>query len=211
MLDELPALGLDTSGRQHLPMQQASNSKRALQKNPFCKVHGFAAPSGMHNLSGPCSLACLLEYHQIGWSHLPKGPDGRPNNDEFVLEIMRWSGAPDLIGGLWGTSPAKMLESLIKAELQSSWYVGGTEEDSLNFIQLELQNQRPVIVLLDHAHLGQPNLLEWQVVFQMDAHSVYTKTNLSKNHTRQWSKSDFGKLLNNSIPGCNRTLITALK
>lgn len=211
MLDELPALGLDTSGRRHLPMPRTSTPESLLQKSPFCKVFGFAAPSGLHNVSGPCSLACVLDYYQIGWSHIPKASDGHAANDDFILEVMRWSGAPDLLGGVWGTSPAKMLESLQKAELEACWYVGGTEEDTLEFIRLGLLDHRPVIVLLDYTPLTHSNRLEWQVVFQMDAHSIYTKSSEARNHTQQWSKSDFGRLLCNSIPGCNRTLITAAK
>ena len=52
--------------------------------------------------------------------------------------------------------------------------------------------------------------LEWQVVFQMDATHVRTKTNAARNQTQIWEIETFSQSMNNTISNANRTIITAL-
>ncbi|HEX5486044.1 MAG TPA: hypothetical protein VFX23_08600 [Limnobacter sp.] len=180
-------------------------------KNPFCNLLGFHTPDEQATQSGPCALAALLHFYSIGWSHIPKAANGSPDNDLFLKEVMRWSETPDQPEERLDTSPAALIAALNRAALHADWYANGTDEDNLSFIRRELLNDRPVIVLLNPSPLDSTANLEWQVVFQMDMHSVYTKTCHEKTHTRQWSKQEFCQLLNNPLGGCNRTLITAAK
>lgn len=211
---ELPAI--DTSTAQALPasiqpaLQRGGNTLQPLV-SPYCNVFGYAAAQGTNNTCGPCALACVLDFYQIGWSHIPKANDGHPDNEAFVREVMKWSGAPDILFGVWGTSPMRMQESLAKAGLRSNWYANGTESSTLHYIEQELRAGRPVIVLVDYGHLGKNFMLDWQVVFQMDANFVYTKINSARNQTQQWDKATFNLMMTNQVPNANRTLVTAVK
>ena len=88
---------------------------------------------------------------------------------------MRWAACPDLLSGTMGTSPAQLLKALRKAELNANWYAGNTAQTTLELIQNELFEGRPVIALLNNATEDEPLLLEWEVVFKLENDTVSSK------------------------------------
>ena len=158
-------------------------------------IWGFSASEEHNNKSGPCALGTLLYFHDIGWNHLPKRQNGRPVNAPYIAEITRWSESPDLPGDTLGTSPATMLKSLRKAGLTANWYAANTFEATMQLIQSELQEERPVIVLLKRRPLEKPRLLEWQVVFKLAGQAVHTKHCEYEDAEKAWPMSQFKECL----------------
>ena len=145
------------------------------KSNRLHKIWGFNAQCFGDKASGPAALGTLLHFHEIGWNHLPKHQNGRPVNDPYLAEIIKWSACPDLPSGTLGASPALLLNSLRKASLIAHWYAGNTPARTLELVKHELDQQRPVIALIKQRVQGHPLLLEWQVIFKMDEARVYTK------------------------------------
>ena len=145
------------------------------KSNRLHKIWGFNAQCFGDKASGPAALGTLLHFHEIGWNHLPKHQNGRPVNDPYLAEIIKWSASPDLPSGTLGASPALLLNSLRKASLIAHWYAGNTPARTLELVKHELDQQRPVIALIKQRVQGHPLLLEWQVIFKMDEARVYTK------------------------------------
>lgn len=145
------------------------------KSNRLHKIWGFNAQCFGDKASGPAALGTLLHFHEIGWNHLPKHQNGRPVNDPYLAEIIKWSASPDLPSGTLGASPALLLNSLRKASLIAHWYAGNTPARTLELVKHELDQQRPVIALINQRVQGHPLRLEWQVIFKMDEARVYTK------------------------------------
>lgn len=174
-------------------------------------IWGFTAPKLAEKMSGPCAIGTMLHYHGIGWSHIPKDRQGRPLNDPFIAEIVRWSETPDLLGGSMGTSPPMVLKALRKADLHANWYAGNSVMDTLQIIQLELLQGRPVMVLINHGPIGHPLLLEWQVVYKMLESTIYTKHSSGGKNDSSWSLLQFKDLLKMDQPQLSCSIITAAK
>lgn len=175
------------------------------------QIWGFTAPKHLEKMSGPCAIGTVLHYHGIGWNHIPKDRQGRPLNDPFIEEIVRWSETPDLFGGSMGTSPPMMLGALRKADLHASWYAGNSVVDTLQIIQLELLQGRPVMVLVNHGPIGHPLLLEWQVVYKMVENTIHTKHSGGGKNDSVWSLLQFKELLAMDQPQLSCSIVTAAK
>lgn len=174
-------------------------------------IWGFSAPRGHNNASGPCALGTVLHFYGIGWNHLPREQNGRPVNDPFIEEVIRWSKTPNLLSGSLGTSPSAILQSLQKAELNASWYAGNTPERTKQLIEHEIHLGQPVIVLMNHGPSGHPLLLDWQVAFQIDNNRVRTKHCKGKNSDKLWEIDDFLKSMETGLPQLSCSVITVHK
>ena len=172
---------------------------------------GFAAPTTHTNSSGPCALGTILHFYGIGWNHLPREKNGRPINDPFIEEVMRWSQTPNLLTGSLGTSPSKMIRSLQKAELNANWYANNSKEETLRLIKDEIHVGRPVIALINYGGSEHPLLLEWQVVFQLQDSTVRTKHCASSNADKLWQIDEFVQSLETDLTELNRSIITIQK
>lgn len=174
-------------------------------------IWGFTAPKQSEKMSGPCAIGTILHYHGIGWNHIPKDRQGRPLNDQFIEAIVRWSKTPDLLVGSMGTSPPMVLSALRKADLHASWYAGNSVVDTLQIIQLELLQGRPVVVLINQGATGHPLLLEWQVVYKMDDNTIYTKQATPGKNDQRWPMEQFKNLLLMDQPQLSCSIVTAAK
>lgn len=174
-------------------------------------IWGFTAPKQSEKMSGPCAIGTILHYHGIGWNHIPKDRQGRPLNDQFIEAIVRWSKTPDLLVGSMGTSPPMVLSALRKADLHASWYAGNSVVDTLQIIQLELLQGRPVMVLINQGAMGHPLLLEWQVVYKMDENTIYTKQATPSKNDHRWPMEQFKNLLLMDQPQLSCSIVTAAK
>ena len=154
-------------------------------------LYAFTTPAGVQRASGPCALGTILHHHDIGWNHLPKDRHGHPLNDPYIHEIMRWAECPDLLVGSMGTSPATMLKGLRKAGLVANWYAGNKPQATLNLIRSELFEGRPVIVLINHGPEGEPLLLEWEVVFNIENDTVSSKQAHSTQQDNRRTTAEF--------------------
>lgn len=172
---------------------------------------GFSAEKNHIHLSGPCALGTVLYFYGIGWNHLPKRQNGRPMNNAFVSEVMRWSKSPDLPTNRLSTSPANMLRSLQRAGLTSSWYAANPFDTTLELIKNELKQDRPVVVLINQEPLDKPFLLEWQVVFRMTDQAIYTKHCEHEDAEMAWSVSKFRECLQVNPEQLSCSIITAHK
>ena len=179
--------------------------------NRLHKLWGFSAKDFGEKASGPAALGTVLHFHEIGWNHLPRHQNGRPLNNPFLAEIIRWSASPDLLSGSLGASPALMLNSLRKAGLSANWYAGNAPEKTLGLVAQELDWQRPVIVLINHRLQGHPLLLEWQVVFKVDEERVYTKHSAVEDGTRVTPIDEFMDKISMEHPQLSCSIITAEK
>lgn len=183
-------------------------------KNPkfdLSTLYAFTAPEGVQRASGPCALGTILHHHEIGWNHLPKDRQGHPLNDPYIHEIMRWAECPDLLVGSMGTSPATMLKGLRKAGLVANWYAGNMPLATLNLIHSELFEGRPVIVLINHGPEGEPLLLEWEVVFNIDCDTVHSKqANTAQQHKKR-TVAEFMAQMAMNLPQLSYSVITARK
>lgn len=171
-----------------------ASKAREFKANPkldLSTLYGFTAPTGLQGVSGPCALGTILHHHKIGWNHLPKDRHGRPLNDPYIHEIMRWAECPDLLNRSMGTSPAKMLKGLEKAKLIASWYAGNTPQATLSLIRDELFEGRPVIALINHGLVGEPLLLEWEVVFKLENDTVSSKQAHSTQQDNRRTTAEF--------------------
>lgn len=177
----------------------------------LANIWGFSAPREHNNASGPCALGTVLHFYGIGWNHLPREPNGRPVNDPFIKEVIRWSKTPNLLSGSLGTSPRAMLQSLHKAELNANWYAGNPPERTLQLIEHEIKLGQPVIVLMHHGPSGHPLLLEWQVVFQINNCGINTKHCHGSNAEEQWTIDEFLKSLEMDLPQLSCSVITVHK
>ncbi len=186
-----------------------TNEPRETEK--LDKLWGFAAPGGRTNVSGPCALGTILYFYGIGWNHLPKEKNGLPINDPFIEEVMRWSQTPNLLTGSMGTSPAKMLKSLQKAELNANWYANNSKEETLRLIKDEIHMGRPVITLINYGASGYPLLLEWQVAFQLQDNTLRTKYCKSSNADKLWQIDEFMQSMETDLTQLNRSIITIQK
>lgn len=203
--------GLDFSeakliGSTRKPLESTKNPKFDLST-----LYAFTAPEGVQRASGPCALGTILHHHEIGWNHLPKDRQGHPLNDPYIHEIMRWVGCPDLLGGSMGTSPATMLKGLRNAGLVANWYAGNTPQATLNLIHDELFEGRPVVVLINHGPEGEPLLLEWEVVFNIQNDTVSSKqANMAQQHKKR-SIAEFTAQMAMNLQQLSCSVITARK
>ena len=181
------------------------------KSNRLNKIWGFDAQSFGTKASGPAALGTLLHFHEIGWSHLPRHQNGRPVNDPYLAEIIKWSASPDLISGSLGASPALMLNSLRKASLIADWYAGNTPARTLELVKHELDQQRPVIALINQRLEGHPLLLEWQVIFKMDEARVYTKHSAVEDGTHANPLESFIDMISMDHAQLSCSVITARK
>lgn len=174
-------------------------------------IWGFSAEKNHTYFSGPCALGTVFYFYGIGWNHLPKRQNGRPVNDAFISEIMRWSKSPDLPKNTLGTSPATMLRSLQKAGLTANWYAASPFEYTWKLIEQELQQDRPVIALVNHQLLGKPLVLEWQVIFRMTIETVHTKHCAYEDAEFAWPLDKFRECLKTDSERLDCSIITAQK
>ncbi|MCR2745297.1 hypothetical protein [Limnobacter parvus] len=174
-------------------------------------IWGFAAPNKNNSFSGPCALGTVLHFHSIGWSHLPKERNGRPVNDPYIEELIRWSQAPGTLAGDMGTTPGMMLASLRKAGLRAQWYSGSSVEKTLQLIKYEIGQGRPVIVLVNHRQVGQPVSVEWQVVFKTSSTGIYTKYCSYADAEKAWTFEEFSRCLQMEMEALSCCVITAEK
>lgn len=174
-------------------------------------IWGFAAPNQNNKLSGPCALGTVFYFHSIGWSHLPKEQNGRPVNDPYIEELMRWTETSNLLAGKLGTTPNVMLATLRKAGLKAEWYAGNPVDKTLQLINYELALGQPVIVLINHGSQGQPLSLEWQVVFKMTSSTVHTKHCAYADAEKAWDMDTFSQCLHMDMPALGCSVITAEK
>ncbi|WP_334119001.1 hypothetical protein [Limnobacter sp.] len=177
----------------------------------LANIWSFSAPPGHNNASGPCALGTVLHFYGIGWNHLPREQNGRPVNDPFVEELIRWSNTPNLLSGSLGTSPAMMLASLHKAELNANWYAGNPKEQTMQLIEDEIRLGQPVIVLINHGPSGHPLLLEWQVAFQIEDNMIWTKHCAGRNAEKRWPIEKFLNSLEMDLPQLSGSVITIQK
>lgn len=181
------------------------------KSNRLHKIWGFNAQCFGDKASGPAALGTLLHFHEIGWNHLPKHQNGRPVNDPYLAETIKWSASPDLISGSLGTSPALMLNSLRKGSLIADWYAGNTPARTLELVKHELDQQRPVIALINQRLEGHPLLLEWQVIFKMDEARVYTKHSAVEDGTHANPLESFIDMISMDHAQLSCSVITARK
>ncbi|MAG79842.1 MULTISPECIES: hypothetical protein [Limnobacter] len=202
-LDFSEAKSIVSTGK---PLEFTTNPKFDLST-----LYAFTAPEGVQRASGPCALGTILHHHEIGWNHLPKDRHGHPLNDPYIHEIMRWAECPDLLGGSMGTSPATMLKGLKKAGLVANWYAGNKPQATLNLIRSELFEGRPVIVLINHGPEGEPLLLEWEVVFNIENDTVSSKqTSMAQRHKKR-SIAEFTAQMAMNLQQLSCSVITARK
>jgi hypothetical protein len=175
-------------------------------------IWGFGAPSHLREKgSGPCALATTLHHHGIGWAHIEIDSLNHPDNNVFIDELVRWSETPDLPAGSMGTSPAALLRSLRKAQLNAQWYAGNTPELSLVLITQELNQGRPVIALLNFESKGQPMRLEWHVVYGISDTHVLLKNWRETNTSMRLEHAEFKTMLQVQLPELSCSIITAQK
>lgn len=179
--------------------------------NRLQKIWGFNAQTFGNKASGPAALGTVLHFHEIGWNHVPRHQNGRPVNDPYLAEIIRWSKSPDLLSGSLGSSPALILNSLRKAGLISTWYAGNSLSKTMALVKHELDQQRPVIVLVNQQLRDYPLLLEWQVIFKMDEHHVYTKHCASEDGTYATPENSFIEMISMEYLPLSCSVITARK
>lgn len=211
-MDDSKAFDIDFTEAKAIPglLEQAEPVPPG-QSNRLHKIWGFNAQAFGDKASGPAALGTLLHFHEIGWSHLPKHQNGRPLNDPYLAEIIRWSTSPDLLGSSLGASPGLMLNSLRKASLIANWYAGNTPARTLELVKHELDQQRPVIALVNHKSQGHLLLLEWQVIFKMDEACVYTKHSAVEDGTRAIPIDAFIEMISMEHPQLSCSVITARK
>ena len=183
----------------------------AKPKFDLTTLHAFTAPASAQRASGPCAIGTILHHHDIGWNHLPKDRHGHPLNDPYIHEIMRWAGCPDLLGGSMGTSPAAMLKGLRKAGHVANWYAGNTPQATLNLIHGELLEGRPVIGLINHGPEGEPLLLEWEVVFNIDNDTVSSKRAHAAHQDKNRPLAQFTAQMTMNLQPLSCSAITARK
>jgi hypothetical protein len=181
------------------------------KSNRLHKIWGFSGQAYGDKASGAAALGTLLHYHEIGWNHLPKHQNGRPVNNPYIAEIIRWSASPDMPHSSLGSSPALILHSLRKASLIAYWYAGNAPCKTLKLVQHELDQQRPVIVLINHSLQGYPSLMEWQVIFQIDDAGVHTKHSTVEDGTHITPKDAFIEMMSMTNPQLSCSVITARK
>tara|TARA_Y100000815_G_scaffold274308_1_gene307969 strand:+ start:49 stop:387 length:339 start_codon:yes stop_codon:yes gene_type:complete len=110
-----------------------------------------------------------------------------------------------------GTSPATMLKGLKKAGLVANWYAGNKPQATLNLIRSELFEGRPVIVLINHGPEGEPLLLEWEVVFNIENDTVSSKqTSMAQRHKKR-SIAEFTAQMAMNLQQLSCSVITARK
>lgn len=172
---------------------------------------GFFVPVNADRASGPCAIGTILHHHDIGWNHIPRDRQGHPLNDPFINEIMRWSETPNLLSGSLGTSPMKILKALRNGGLQANWYAGNNTEITLDLICSELAQSRPVIVLINHGPVGNPLLLEWEVVFKVSNEQVYSKRSTGQSIDQSRSIAQFKEQITLELAQLSCSVITALK
>ncbi|HEX4918338.1 MAG TPA: hypothetical protein VFV43_10605 [Limnobacter sp.] len=182
-------------------------------------VFGFEYAEQSQKTTGPCALAVILDYHEIGWSHLPLASDGHPESKPYLQEVMRWSETPDQADIALDTSPTAMLKALGKAGLIAHCYHGANEPQAaelyMRLLEHELSQGRPVIALLrEHTpkcNSTKPVTLIWQVVWKIGENSVWTKTTQARNANAAWGAQAFTEMLQTPYPGVGHVAITAEK
>lgn len=179
--------------------------------NRLHKIWGFSAQGFGDAASGAAALGTVLHHHEIGWNHLPRHQNGRPVNNPYIAEIIRWSAAPEAPNSEQDLSPALVLKSLRKASLIANWYAGNTAAKTLELVKHELNQQRPVIVLVNHKLQGYPLQLEWQVIFNIDETGVHTKHSAVEDGTHVTPHDAFIEMLLMNNPQLSCSVITARK
>ncbi|WP_341237768.1 hypothetical protein [uncultured Limnobacter sp.] len=202
---------IDFSEAKPIVGTKAPRELQAQAKFDLSPFYEFSAPEGIERASGPCAIGMVLHHHQIGWNHIPKDRHGHPQNDLYILEIMRWAACPDLLSGTMGTSPAQLLKALRKAELNANWYAGNTVQTTLELIQNELFEGRPVIALLNNATEDEPLLLEWEVIFSVDEDTVMSKQAGAQPQNKRRTIAQFEKELTLKLTQLSCSVITARK
>ncbi|WP_370264206.1 hypothetical protein [Limnobacter sp.] len=143
-------------------------------------VRAFTAPSELGQASGPSALGALLHYHGIGWHHLPRRPNGEPENTPYLQQIMTWSHAPDWPTPQLDTAPQTLVSALGRAGLVAHWYQANPacQDPALyfNLLEGELTQGRPVLLLTrDISTPGkvENHALHWQVAWKLSTEQVY--------------------------------------
>ena len=104
-----------------------------------------------------------------------------------------------------------MLKGLRKAGLVANWYAGNKPQATLNLIRSELFEGRPVIALINHGPEGEPLLLEWEVVFNIENDTVSSKqANTAQRHKKR-SIAEFMAQMAMNLPQLSYSVITARK
>ncbi|MCE2744592.1 MAG: hypothetical protein LW710_01640 [Burkholderiales bacterium] len=211
-MNESKTFEIDFSEAKAIPdLLEQTESVGAIKPNRLHKIWGFNTQAFGDNASGAAALGTLLHHHEIGWSHLPKHQNGRPVNNPYIAEIIRWSSTPDIPHGSLGSSPALILNSLRKASLIANWYAGNTPEKTMQLVAHELDQQRPVIVLVNQKLQGYPLLMEWQVIFQIDRAGVHTKHSTVEDGTHVTPRDAFIEMMLMNNPQLSCSVITACK
>jgi hypothetical protein len=210
-MNEYKRFEIDFSEAKSISTPSSQIDFKPMDPSKLNLIWGFTAPKQSEKMSGPCAIGTILHYHGIGWNHIPKDRQGRPLNDPFIEAIVRWSEMPDLLGGSMDTSPPMVLSALRKADLHASWYAGNSVVDTLQIIQLELLQGRPVMVLINHGTVGHPLLLEWQVVYKLVENTIHTKQSSNGKGDQSWSLLQFKDLLKMDQPELSCSIVTAAK
>lgn len=203
--------GIDFSEAKTIVSANKPKAFPSKSKFDLTNLYAFTAPDGVPRASGPCALGTILHHHDIGWSHLPKDRHGHPLNDPYIQEIMRWAECPDLLIGSMGTTPAALLRGLRKAELVADWYAGNTPQATLNLIGNELFEGSPVIALINHGPEGEPLLVEWEVVFNIDCDTVHSKQANTAQQDKKRTLAEFMAQMAMNLPQLSYSVITARK
>ncbi len=210
-MSDKPHFGIDFSEAKTIASTGKPLEFITRPKFDLTTLYAFTTPAGVQRASGPCALGTILHHHDIGWNHLPKDRHGHPLNDPYIHEIMRWANCPDLLSGSMGTSPATMLNGLRKAGLVADWYAGNAAQATLKLIRDELCEGRPVIVLINHGPEGEPFLLEWEVVFNIDNDTVSSKRAHAAHQDKNRPLAEFTARMAMDLQQLSCSVITARK
>ncbi|WP_017932505.1 C39 family peptidase [Robiginitomaculum antarcticum] len=172
-------------------------------------MRAYKQPAGKNNYCGPASLASVMDYYGIDFPDLSK-PGGRPLNDDFVYATARWSGTPDVLGGVLGTSGDHMRDTF-KNKLNgfnAGWYTSVAEDYLMSQVKSEIANGRPCIILMDYGNYW----MDWQVCTGYDPHGIFTNvTFVPQYEFTHMCNSEFISRAKNNIPGYTGSLIKIWK
>lgn len=210
-MNEYKRFEIDFSEAKSVSAPSSQIDLKPIDPSKLDQIWGFTAPKHSENMSGQCAIGTILHYHGIGWNHIPKDRQGRPLNDPFIEEIVRWSKTPDLLLGSMGTSPPMVLSAFRKADLHASWYAGNSFADTLRIIEMELLEGRPVMALINHSTIGHPLQLEWQVIYKLMDNAVHAKQSDTRKGDQAYSLLQFKDLLSMAQPQLSCSIVTAAK
>lgn len=196
-----------------LPIAVQNTTENIKPESVISNLFGYASVINTNNTCGPASMASVMDYYGFGWNDTPiDSADGHYRNDPYVQRVMQWSDAPDVLFGFLGTSPMRIVDTVNKLGLKAVWYGKSGFPNTLSRIKNEIDNGRPVFVLLDWGQINQGHfILDWQVAFAHDNAGIVCKISSGRNHWRKYDYATFDKLMHNNIPNCDQTFITVNK